>query len=132
MLATEKEKAHSLSQQVQEISQTELIKVIEHGEVGYQEAELRHRFMMEEAKTRDLQADVQALKEKIHELMNKDELSQLQVDYSVLQHRFLEEEDKKKSISNEVLNLTKELEVTKCYSRTLRPSTKGSRMWIFQ
>ncbi len=129
LLATEKEKAHSLSQQVQEISQTELIKVIERGEVGYQEAELRHRFMMEEAKTRDLQADVQALKEKIHELMNKeDELSQLQVDYSVLQHRFLEEEDKKKSISNEVLNLTKELEVTKCYSRTLRPSTKGSRM----
>ncbi|XP_016367232.1 filamin-A-interacting protein 1-like [Sinocyclocheilus rhinocerous] len=129
LLATEKEKARSLSQQVQEISQTELIKVIEQGEVGCQEAELRHRFTMEEVKTRDLQADVQALKEKIHELMNKeDELSQLQVDYSVLQQRFLEEEDKKKSISTEVLNLTKELEVTKRYSRTLRPSTKGSRM----
>ncbi len=129
LLATEKEKARSLSQQVQEISQTELIKVIEQGEVDCQEAELRHRFMMEEAKTRDLQADVQALKEKIHELMNKeDELSQLQVDYSVLQQRFLEEEDKKKNISTEVLNLTKELEVTKRYSRTLRPSTKGSRM----
>ncbi|XP_058604579.1 filamin-A-interacting protein 1 [Onychostoma macrolepis] len=129
LLATEKERARSLSQQVQEISQTELIKVIEQGEVGCQEAELRHRFIMEEAKTRDLQADVQALKEKIHELMNKeDELSQLQVDYSVLQQRFLEEEDKKKSISTEVLNLTKELEVTKRYSRTLRPSTKGSRM----
>lgn len=124
LLATEKEKAH-----YQEISKTDLIKVIEQGEVGCQEAELRHRFMMEEAKTRDLQADVQALKEKIHELMNKeDELSQLQVDYSVLQQRFLEEEDKKKSISTEVLNLTKELEVTKRYSRTLRPSTKGSRM----
>uniref|UniRef100_A0A672RDG7 Filamin-A-interacting protein 1-like n=1 Tax=Sinocyclocheilus grahami TaxID=75366 RepID=A0A672RDG7_SINGR len=129
LLATEKEKARSLSQQVKEISQTELIKVIEQGDVGCQEAELRHRFTMEEAKTRDLQADVQALKEKIHELMNKeDELSQLQVDYSVLQQRFLEEEDKKKSISTEVLNLTKELEVTKRYSRTLRPSTKGSRM----
>ncbi|XP_042598841.1 filamin-A-interacting protein 1-like isoform X2 [Cyprinus carpio] len=129
LLATEKETARSLSQQGQEISQTESIKVIEQGEVGCQETELRHRFMREEAKTRDLQADVQALKEKIHELMNKeDELSQLQVDYSVLHQRFLEEEDKKKSISTEVLNLTKELEVTRRYSRTLRHSTKGSRM----
>ncbi|KAL1258374.1 hypothetical protein QQF64_011618 [Cirrhinus molitorella] len=120
LLATEK-------QQVQEIHQTALSKVTE--QVEGEEAELRHRFMMEEAKTRDLQADVQALKEKIHELMNKeDELSQLQVEYSVLQQRFLEEEDKKKSISTEVLNLTKELEVTKCYSRTPRLSTKGSRM----
>ncbi|XP_067310825.1 filamin-A-interacting protein 1 [Pseudorasbora parva] len=129
-LATEKERAQFLPQQVQEIkSQTALSKAIERGEVFCQEAELRYRFMMEEAKSRDLQADVQALKEKIHELMNKeDELSQLQVDYSVLQQRFLEEEDKKKSISTEVLNLTKELEVTKRYSRTLRTSTKGSRM----
>ncbi|XP_073683326.1 filamin A interacting protein 1a [Garra rufa] len=120
---------YDLKQQVQEIHQTALSKVIEQVEVSCQEAELRYRFMMEEAKTRDLQADVQALKEKIHELMNKeDELSQLQVEYSVLQQRFLEEEDKKKSISTEVLNLTKELEVTKRYSRTLRPSTKGSRM----
>lgn len=127
LLATEKERAQFLPQQVH--SQTVLSKAIERGEVCCQEAELRHRFMMEEAKSRDLQADVQALKEKIHELMNKeDELSQLQVDYSVLQQRFLEEEDKKKSISTEVLNLTKELEVTKRYSRTLRPSTKASRM----
>lgn len=129
LLGTEKEKARCLSQHVQEISQTESVEVIEQGELACQEAELRYRFMMEEAKTRDLQADVQALKEKIHELMNKeDELSQLQVDYSVLHQRFLEEEDKKKSISTEVLNLTKELEVTKRYSRTLRPSAKGSRM----
>ncbi|XDV42630.1 hypothetical protein PO909_011258 [Leuciscus waleckii] len=129
-LATEKERVQFLPQQVHEIrSQTALSKAIERGEVCCQEAELRHRFMMEEAKSRDLQSDVQALKEKIHELMNKeDELSQLQVDYSVLQQRFLEEEDKKKSISTEVLNLTKELEVTKRFSRTLRPITKGSRM----
>ncbi|KAK7142867.1 hypothetical protein R3I94_012273 [Phoxinus phoxinus] len=124
-LATEKERVRFLPPQVHEIrSQTALSQAIERGET-----ELRHRFMMEEAKSRDLQADVQALKEKIHELMNKeDELSQLQVDYSVLQQRFLEEEDKKKSISTEVLNLTKELEVTKRFSRTLRPITKGSRM----
>lgn len=130
LLTTDREKARFLSKQVQEIrSQIALNKSIEQGEIGSQEVELRHKLKLEEAKTRDLQAEVQALKEKIHELMNKeDELSQLQVDYSVLQQRFLEEEDKKKSISTEILNLTKELEVSKRYSRTMRPSVKGSRM----
>ena len=84
---------------------------------------------MEEAKSRDLQAEVQALKEKIHELMNKeDQLSQLQVDYSVLQQRFMEEETKNKNMGREVLNLTKELELSKRYSRALRPSGNGRRM----
>lgn len=93
------------------------------------EAELRIRCKMEEARTRELQVDVQALKEKIHELMTKeDQLSQLQVEFSVLQRRFLEEEEKKKSMSQEVTNLTKELEATKRYSRTLRPSTNGRMM----
>lgn len=126
----EQEKAYSLSQQVEEMrSQIALNKGIERGEAVSQETELWRRCKLEEAKNRDLQADVQALKEKIHELMNKeDQLSQLQVDYSVLQQRFLEEEDKKKSISNEVLNLTKELEITKRYSRALRPSNNGRRM----
>ncbi|XP_072545568.1 filamin A interacting protein 1a [Salminus brasiliensis] len=127
---SEQEKANSLSQQVEEMrSQMALSKVIERGEAITQETELRRRCKLEEAKNKDLQADVQALKEKIHELMNKeDQLSLLQVDYSVLQQRFLEEEDKKKSMSNEVLNLTKELEITKRYSRALRPSNNGRRM----
>ncbi|TRY92828.1 hypothetical protein DNTS_024892 [Danionella cerebrum] len=88
-----------------------------------------HReLFLEDVKTQDLRAEIQALKETIHEIMNKeDELSQLQLDYSILQQRFLEEEDRKKSISTECLNLTKELEVTKCYSRTTRPG-KGSQM----
>ncbi|KAG7220529.1 hypothetical protein INR49_018023 [Caranx melampygus] len=104
-------------------------KAIEKGEVMSPEAELRIRCKMEEAKTRELQADVQALKEKIHELMNKeDQLSQLQVDYSVLQQRFMEEEEKKKSMSQEVDSLIKELEATRCYSRALRPSMNGRRM----
>ncbi|KAA0711514.1 Filamin-A-interacting protein 1 [Triplophysa tibetana] len=95
---------------------------------GSHEDELRRWSIMEETKNRDLQADVQALKEKIHKLMSKEEeFSQIQVDYSMLQQRFLEEEDKKKSISNEVSNLTKELEVTKRHS-TLRTCTKGSKM----
>ncbi|XP_062378981.1 filamin-A-interacting protein 1-like isoform X1 [Sardina pilchardus] len=127
---TEQDKANSLFQQVEEMkSQIAFNKAIERGETVIQEAELRQRCLAEEAKNRDLEADVLALKEKIHELMNKeDQLSQLQVDYRVLQQRFLEEEDKKKSISNEVLNLSKELEVTKRYSRALRPSTNGRRM----
>ncbi|XP_024233552.1 filamin-A-interacting protein 1 isoform X1 [Oncorhynchus tshawytscha] len=126
----EQDKANALSQLLEEMkSQTARNKAIEKGEAVSQEAELRMRCKMEEAKTRDLQADVQALKEKIHELMNKeDQLSQLQVDYSLLQQRFLEEEDKKKSLSQEVINLAKELEVTKRYSRALRPSMNGRRI----
>ncbi|KAJ8389359.1 hypothetical protein AAFF_G00120670 [Aldrovandia affinis] len=127
---TEQEKANALSQQLEDMRcQMARNKAIEKGEAVSQEAELRQRCKMEEAKTRDLQADVQALKEKIHELMNKeDQLSQLQVDYTVLQQRFIEEESKKKTMSQEVLNLSKELEVTKRYSRALRPSMNGRRI----
>ncbi|XP_071766707.1 filamin-A-interacting protein 1 isoform X3 [Centroberyx gerrardi] len=127
---TEQDKANALSQLLEEMKgQIARNKAIEKGEVVCPEAELRIRCKMEENKTRELQTDVQALKEKIHELMNKeDQLSQLQVDYSVLQQRFIEEEEKKKSMSQEVANLTKELEATKRYSRALRPSMNGRRM----
>ncbi|XP_029352706.1 filamin-A-interacting protein 1 isoform X2 [Echeneis naucrates] len=127
---TEQDKANALSKLLEEMkSQIARNKAIEKGEVVSPEAELRIRCKMEETKTRELQADVQALKEKIHELMNKeDQLSQLQVDYSVLQQRFMEEEEKRKSMSQEVDSLTKELEATKRYSRALRPSMNGRRM----
>lgn len=127
---TEQDKANALSRLLEEMkSQIARNKAIEKGEVMSPEAELRIRCKMEEARTRELQVDVQALKEKIHELMNKeDQLSQLQVDYSVLQQRFMEEEEKKKSMSQEVSNLAKELEASKRYSRALRPSVSGSRM----
>ncbi|XP_017551189.1 filamin-A-interacting protein 1 isoform X2 [Pygocentrus nattereri] len=127
---TEQDKANALSQLLEEMKmQIARNKAIEKGEAVSQEAELRLRCKMEEARTRDLQADVLALKEKIHELMNKeDQLSQLQVDYTVLQQRLIEEEDRKKSMSQQILNLTKELEVTKRYSRALRPSMNGRRM----
>lgn len=126
---TEQDKANALSKLLEEMkSQIARNKAIEKGEMS-PEAELRIRCKMEEAKTRELQVDVQALKEKIHELMNKeDQLSQLQVDYSVLQQRFMEEELKKESMSQEVVNLTKELEATKRYGRALRPSMNGKRM----
>ncbi|XP_065112630.1 filamin-A-interacting protein 1 isoform X3 [Paramisgurnus dabryanus] len=127
---TEQDKANALSLLLDEMkTQITKNKAIEKGELVTQEAELRLRCRMEEARTRDLQTDVQALKEKIHELMNKeDQLSQLQVDYAVLQQRFIEEEDKKKNMSQEVLKLTQELEATKRYSRALRPSMNGRRI----
>ncbi|XP_058032133.1 filamin-A-interacting protein 1 isoform X2 [Ahaetulla prasina] len=127
---TEQDKANLLSQQLEEMKlQIAKNKAIEKGEAVSQEAELRQRFRVEETKCRDLTAEVLALKEKIHELMNKeDQLSQLQVDYSVLQQRFLEEERKNQAMGQEVLNLTKELELSKRYSRVLRPSTNGRRM----
>ncbi|XP_076011124.1 filamin-A-interacting protein 1-like isoform X2 [Genypterus blacodes] len=126
---TEQDKANTLSKLVEEMKgQIARNKAIERGEVR-PEAQLRIRCKIEEAKARELQSDVQALKEKIHDLMYKeDQLSQLQVDYSVLQRRFLEQEVKKSCMRMEIAKLTKELETTKCYSRALRPSMNGRRM----
>lgn len=128
---TEQDKANILSQQVEEMrSQIARNKAIEKGEEEEsQEEDLRQQCKREEVKSRQLQADVVALKEKIHELMHKeDQLSQLQVDYSILQQRFLEEEEKAKNMGTEVFHLTKELEITKRHSRALRPSLNGRRM----
>ncbi|CAN9502290.1 unnamed protein product [Ophioblennius macclurei] len=127
---TEQDKANILSQQVEEMrNQIARNKAIEKGEEESQEEDLRQRCKKEEDKTRELQADVIALKEKIHELMHKeDQLSQLQVDYSLLQQRFLEEEEKAKNMGTEVFHLTKELEVAKRHSRALRPSLNGRRI----
>ncbi|XP_030574217.1 filamin-A-interacting protein 1-like isoform X2 [Archocentrus centrarchus] len=127
---SEQDKASILSQQVEEMrNQIARNKAIEKGEEESQEEDLHQRCKREEAKTRELQADVVALKEKIHELMHKeDQLSQLQVDFSVLQQRFLEEEEKAKNMSTEVFHLTKELEMAKRQSRALRPSLNGRRI----
>ncbi|XP_063299070.1 filamin-A-interacting protein 1 isoform X1 [Pelobates fuscus] len=127
---TEQDRANFLALQLEELkNQIAKNKAIEKGEAVTQEAELRHRIRLEEAKSRDLRAEVQALKEKIHDMMNKeDQLSQLQVDYSVLKKRFIEEENKNKNMGQDVLNLTKELELSKRYSRAIRPSMNGRRM----
>ncbi|XP_053566426.1 filamin-A-interacting protein 1 isoform X2 [Bombina bombina] len=127
---TEQDRANILSLQLEELkNQIAKNKAIEKGESITQEAELRHKVRLEEAKNRDLISEVQALKEKVHDMMNKeDQLSQLQVDYSVLQKRFIEEENKNKNMGQDVFNLTKELEVSKRYSRAIRPSMNGRRM----
>ncbi|XP_075454113.1 filamin-A-interacting protein 1 isoform X2 [Ascaphus truei] len=127
---TEQDRANLLTLQLEELkNQMVKNKAIEKGEAVSQEAELRHRIRLEESRSRDLRAEVQALKEKIHDMMNKeDQLSQLQVDYSVLQKRFIEEENKNKNMGQDVLKLTKELEISKRYSRAIRPSMNGRRM----
>uniref|UniRef100_A0A8C6WGV5 Filamin A interacting protein 1a n=1 Tax=Neogobius melanostomus TaxID=47308 RepID=A0A8C6WGV5_9GOBI len=127
---TEQDKANVLSQQVEEMrSLIARNKAIEKGEEDSHEEDLRQKCRSEAVKNTELQADVVALKEKIHELMHKeDQLSQLQVDYSVLQQRFLEEEEKAKNMGTEVFHLTKELEIVKRQSRALRPAMNGRRM----
>ncbi|KAM4712951.1 filamin-A-interacting protein 1 isoform 1-T2 [Anableps anableps] len=126
----EQDRANTLSKLVEEMrGQIARNKSVERGEVKSLEAQLRIRCKVEEAKTRELRVEVLALKEKIHELMNKeDQLSQLQVDFSVLQQRFLEEEERKRRLSLDVENLSKELEATKRYSRAWRPGLNGRRM----
>ncbi|XP_053736554.1 filamin-A-interacting protein 1-like isoform X2 [Synchiropus splendidus] len=127
---SEQDRASVLSKLLEDTrSQLVWSKKVERGEATSLEAELRHRCKTEEARSRGLQADVQALKEKIHELMNKeDQLSQLQVDFSVLQQKCLAEEGTSRRLSQEVHHLSKELEATKRYSRVMRPGTNGSRM----
>ncbi|XP_048392924.1 filamin-A-interacting protein 1-like isoform X3 [Stegostoma tigrinum] len=120
---TEQDKANLLTQQLEEMKkQMTRGKLTEKGEALSQEAEARNRLRLEEA-------EVQALKEKIHELMNKeDQLSQLQADYSILRKKFQQEESKNKDMSQEVVSLAKELEFSKRYSRAMRPCLNGRRM----
>ncbi|XP_028296442.1 LOW QUALITY PROTEIN: filamin-A-interacting protein 1 [Gouania willdenowi] len=127
---TEQDKANTLSKLLNDMKiQMAKNKALEKDEVISLENELRVRSRTEEVKTREMQVDIQALKEKIHELMNKeDELVQLQVDFSVLQQRSLEEEEIKKHMRKEMENLSRELEASRRYSRALRPSMNGRRM----
>ncbi|XP_061757376.1 filamin-A-interacting protein 1 isoform X2 [Nerophis ophidion] len=129
-LRSEQDKANSLSKLVEEMkSQMVRSKAVDKGAVTGSEVELRMRCKKEEAKSRDLEVDIQALKEKIHELMTKeDQLAQLQVDYSILQQRLLEEQERRKSTSQEVTNLSQELEANRRYGRALRPGMNGRRM----
>ncbi|XP_027896704.1 filamin-A-interacting protein 1 isoform X1 [Xiphophorus couchianus] len=126
----EQDRANTLSNLVDEMkAQVARSKAVERGEAKSLEAQLRIRCKVEEAKTRELRVEVLALKEKIHDLMNKeDQLSQLQVDFSVLQQRFLEEGEKKRRLSVDLENLARELDASKRYSRALRPGVNGRRM----
>ncbi|XP_078086210.1 filamin-A-interacting protein 1-like isoform X2 [Mustelus asterias] len=127
---SEQDKANLLSQQLEEIQkQMSTGKTGEKGDSLGQEAEPRGRLWAEEGRAPALEAEVQALKEKIHQLMNKeDQLSQLQADYSLLCKRCQQEESKSKELAQELVNLAKELEMSKRYSRALRPCMNGRRM----
>ena len=127
---TERDKANALAQVLEDTrSQIARNKAVEKGEAEGLEAELRARLRTEEARSRALQGDVQALKEKIHELMSEeDQLSQLQVDFSVLQQRFRAEEESNAALSQEVAALAAELQASRRCSRGLRPGGSGGRM----
>ncbi|XP_061668318.1 filamin-A-interacting protein 1-like [Syngnathoides biaculeatus] len=132
-LGTGQENANSISKLAEEMtrqtSHPVRSKSVEKGEMTSPEDQLRTRCKMEEAKSRDLEVQVQALKEKIHQLMPKeDQLSQLQADYSVLQQRFLEEKERKKRATQEVADLSQELEASRRYGRTLRPGVNARRL----
>ncbi|XP_038658857.1 filamin-A-interacting protein 1-like isoform X2 [Scyliorhinus canicula] len=127
---SEQDKAKLLSQQLEEMqSQVSRGKATEKSESLSQEAEAWGRLRVEETRGRELVAEVQALKEKIHDLMNKeDQLSQLQADYSVLRKKWQQEESRSKELAQELVGLAQELELSKRYSRALRPCMNGRRM----
>ncbi|XP_069788231.1 filamin-A-interacting protein 1 isoform X2 [Narcine bancroftii] len=127
---TEQDKANLLSQQLEEIrDQISRSRTAEPGDGMSRESEARTRLRLEEGRSQELVAEVRALKEKIHELMQKeDQLSQLQADYSQLRKRLQQEEDHNKDMDLEVISLTRELELSKRCSRALRPSMDGRRM----
>ncbi|XP_078261290.1 filamin-A-interacting protein 1-like isoform X1 [Rhinoraja longicauda] len=115
----ERDKANLLSQQLDEMREQ-----VEHGE-----AEACSRLRLEEGRGRELVAEIRALKEKIQELMEKeDQLSQLQADYVRLRKRFQQEEGRNQDLGLEVAGLAQELELSKRCSRALRPSMDGRRM----
>lgn len=97
-------------------------KAIEKGEAVSQEAELRHRFRLEEAKSRDLKAEVQALKEDSRTDEQRRNAFSAPSGFSVLQQRFMEEENKNKSMGQEVLHLTKELEAVQAVQPPCAPA----------
>ncbi|GCB64145.1 hypothetical protein scyTo_0009773, partial [Scyliorhinus torazame] len=127
---SEQDKAKLLSQQLEEMqSQVSRGKATEKSESLSQEAEAWGRLRVEEARGQELVAEVQALKEKIHDLMNKeDQLSQLQADYSVLRKKWQQEESRSNELAQELVGLAQELELSKRYSRALRPCMNGRRM----
>lgn len=127
---SEQDRANVLAKLLEESqNQVARIKKVERDEASGLEAELRSRCRTEEARSRELQADVLALKEKIHELMNKeDQLSQLQVDFSMLQQKCVMEEGRSRRLRQELDLLSAELEATKRCSRGMRPGAQGRTM----
>lgn len=121
----EQEKADVLSKNLDEMrSQVARSKVVERKEISGPEAALRIRCKLEEVRTRELQLDVQALREKIQQLMNHEE--QLLADRALLQQRLMEEEQRRRISSQEVEKLCQELEASRRVARTFRPH--GGRM----
>ncbi|XP_068126787.1 filamin A-interacting protein 1-like [Hyperolius riggenbachi] len=98
-----------------------------------QEKILLAKLKEEEAKSGHLSREVTALKEKIHDYMKtEDSLCRLKGDHSVLQRKLTQQENRNKELTNEMENLSKELERYRRFSKSLRPSLNGRRISDFQ
>ncbi|CAN0223245.1 unnamed protein product [Lampetra fluviatilis] len=128
---SEQDKAQLLFQQLEE-AKTQIArgKAAERGDLSSaEEHEFRARLRQEETKSSHLASEVQALKEKLHELMAaEDHLAQFQDDFAAVQKRLMQEESRNHDFAAEVESLTKELDRFKRYGRALRPSLNGRKL----
>lgn len=93
-----------------------------------QEELLYKRLKEEEAKSGHLSREVQALKEKVHQLLGTEEsLSRMRSEHSALQRKLTQQEVRNKELAREMENLTRELERYRRFSRSLRPGMTGRR-----
>ncbi|XP_004675313.1 PREDICTED: filamin A-interacting protein 1-like [Condylura cristata] len=127
--ASEREKAHFLSEELENVKmELAKYKLAEKTEAS-QEEWLFKRLQEEEAKSGHLSREVDALKEKIHEYMaTEDLICHLQGDHSVLQKKLNQQENRNRDLGREIENLTKELERYRHFSKSLRPNLNGRRV----
>uniref|UniRef100_UPI0035900C1D filamin-A-interacting protein 1 isoform X1 n=2 Tax=Myxine glutinosa TaxID=7769 RepID=UPI0035900C1D len=127
----EQDKAQLLAQQLEEARlQISRVKAFQRVEMANgEEHELRSRLRHEEARADHLSSEVQALKEKLHEMMTTEErLTQFQDNYTSLQQRLLREETRNQDLVVELESLSKELDRIKKYGRALRPALNGRKI----
>uniref|UniRef100_A0A8C4R1H5 Filamin A interacting protein 1a n=1 Tax=Eptatretus burgeri TaxID=7764 RepID=A0A8C4R1H5_EPTBU len=128
---SEQDKAQLLSQQLEEARlQISHVKAFQRVDMeNGEEQELRSRLKHEEARADHLSSEVQALKEKLHEMMTTEErLTQFQDNYTSLQQRLLREETRNQDLVVELESLSKELDRIKKYGRALRPALNGRKI----
>ncbi|XP_074829477.1 filamin A-interacting protein 1-like isoform X2 [Natator depressus] len=125
----ERDKAKFLSEELETVKmELARYKLVEKAESN-QEQWLFKKLKEEEAKSGHLSREVDALKEKIHEYMEtEDVISHLRGDHMVLQKKFTQQENKNRELAREIDSLTKELERYRRFSKSLRPSLNGRRI----
>ncbi|XP_051871145.1 filamin A-interacting protein 1-like isoform X2 [Pristis pectinata] len=98
-----------------------------------QEQILFDRLSEEQAKSSHLTREVEALKDKIHEYMEtEDLLSHFKAEQISMQKKLTQQENRNKELARETENLTKELERYRRFSKSLRPGMNGRRFGELQ